>query len=60
MIEKNKIYDLIYDIYKKHREAVKDWSMQPWLKLDISILENGVSTHEKMVMKLARDRPGIE
>jgi len=38
MIEKNKVYDLIYDIYKKHREAVKDWSMQPWLKLDITIL----------------------
>jgi hypothetical protein len=28
--------------------------MQPWLKLDISILQNGVEGHEKMVMRLGR------
>lgn len=35
MIERNKVYDQIYDIYKRHREAVKEWSMLPWSKLDI-------------------------
>ncbi len=52
MIEKNKVYDMIYDIYKKHRENVKEWSMTPWSKLDTLILQNGADTHEKMVLRL--------
>lgn len=52
MIERNKVYDQIYDIYKKHREAVKEWSMLPWSKLDIQALEMGANAHEKMVKKL--------
>jgi len=52
MIERNKVYDQIYDIYKKHREAVKEWSMLPWSKLDIQALEMGANAHEKMVNKL--------
>lgn len=52
MIEKNKVYDQIYDIYKKHRETVKEWSMLPWSKLDIAALEMGANQHEKMVKKL--------
>lgn len=38
MTEKNKLYDLIYDIYREHREAVKDFSIVAWSKLDISNL----------------------
>jgi dynein heavy chain len=30
MTEKNKLYDLIYDIYRDHREAVKDFSIVAW------------------------------
>jgi hypothetical protein len=36
MIEKNKQYDLIYDIYKEPRDAVKDFSVIAWSKLDIN------------------------
>lgn len=52
MIEKNKVYDQIYDIYKKHREAVKEWSMLPWTKLDNTVLDMGANAHERMVKKL--------
>jgi len=38
MIARNTQYDLIYSIYKEHREAVKDFSVIAWLKLDINQL----------------------
>ena len=60
MIEKNKVYDMIYDIYKKHRESVKEWSMTPWSKLEISILQNGAEQHEKLVMRLQRTLPNAD
>jgi dynein heavy chain len=39
MIAKNAQYDLIYDVYKEHREAVKDFSVVAWSKLDINQLQ---------------------
>lgn len=53
MEEDNRKYTLIYDIYKMHEEAVKEWSMVPWSKLDSSVLEVGANKHEKEVKVLA-------
>lgn len=34
--------------------------MTPWSKLDITILQNGVEGHEKMVLRLGRQLPMAE
>lgn len=49
MIEKNKIYDMIYQIYILHRESVKDFSVIAWSKLDIA---NLTSTADEFVRKV--------
>lgn len=52
MEESNKIYDEIYSIYKEHQQAVKEWSMMPWSKLDVQVLVGGAEKFEKLVRKL--------
>jgi dynein heavy chain len=54
MTEKNKLYDLIYDIYREHREAVKDFSIVAWSKLDISNLQVSAEKFVVMVKKLEK------
>jgi len=54
MTEKNKLYDLIYDIYREHREAVKDFSIVAWSKLDISNLQVSAEKFVLMVKKLEK------
>jgi len=51
MIEKNKVYDQIYAIYKEHRETVKDFSVVAWSKLDIT---NLTTTADKFVTSVKR------
>lgn len=51
MVEKNKTYDMIYEIYKEHRETVKDFSVVAWSKLDTN---NLTATAEKFVTMVKR------
>ena len=51
MEEDNKIYDDVYSVYKEHQQAVKEWSMMPWSKLDVGVLVSGAEKFEKMVRK---------
>jgi len=55
MVEKNKSYDLIYDIYKEHRENVKDFSVVAWSKLDITSLTSTAERFVNMVKRLERN-----
>ena len=51
MIEKNKVYSMIYAIYKEHRESVKEFSVVAWSRLDI----NGLTTSaDKFVTQVKR------
>ena len=52
MEEQNKIYDEIYAIYKEHQQSVKEWSMMPWSKLDVQVLQTGAEKFERQVKKL--------
>lgn len=52
MEEDNKLYDEIYNIFKEHQQGVKEWSMMPWSKLDVSVLNTGAEKFEKLVRKL--------
>ena len=54
METKNDLYTKIYTIYEEHREAVKEWSIVPWSKLDPNILEAGASKYEKAVKRLGQ------
>jgi dynein heavy chain len=54
MIEKNKIYDSIYDIYKDHRETVKDFSVISFLKLDINNLQTSADKFVGMTKRLEK------
>lgn len=54
MIEKNKTYDLIYDIYKDHREAVKDFSVVAWSKLDINQLQTSADKFVGLAKRLEK------
>jgi len=51
MVERNKIYDMIYDIYREQRETVKDFSVVAWSKLDIT---NLTTTADKFVTAVKR------
>lgn len=51
MEEDNKIYDEVYSIYREQQQAVKEWSMMPWSKLDVQVLVGGAEKFEKMVRK---------
>jgi dynein heavy chain, axonemal len=51
MVEKNKTYDMIYEIYREHRETVKDFSVIAWSKLDTN---NLTATAEKFLTMVKR------
>ncbi len=52
MEEDNKKYDDVYQIFKDHQQSMKDWSMMPWSKLDVTVLNTGATNFEKLVRKL--------
>lgn len=54
MTEKNKLYDLIYDIYRDHREAVKDFSIVAWQKLDIQNIQLSAQKFIQIVKRLEK------
>jgi dynein heavy chain len=54
MVEKNKVYDMIYDIYKENRETVKDFSVVAWSKLDITNLTTTADKFVTMVKRLEK------
>lgn len=54
MVEKNKIYDMIYDIYREQRETVKDFSVVAWSKLDITNLTTTADKFVTMVKRLEK------
>jgi len=54
MDEEIKIYDQIYSIYKNHKEAVSNWSITPWARLETKLLEDGSRVFEKEVMSLGK------
>jgi dynein heavy chain len=54
MIEKNKIYDTIYSIYKDHRDSVKEFSVMSWGKLDINALQAKADQFVNMVKRLEK------
>jgi dynein heavy chain len=60
MEEKNKEFDLIYNIYKDHQSQVKEWSLKPWNKLDIQELSKGAEDFDKKVRRLPSKHPGID
>lgn len=62
MVEKNKVYDMIYDIYREQRETVKDFSVIAWSKLDITSLTTTADKFVTMVKRLEKklkNPPGI-
>lgn len=54
MIEKNKIYDSIYNIYKDHHDSVKEFSVMSWGKLDINALQAKADQFVNMVKRLEK------
>jgi hypothetical protein len=53
MEEGNKKYDKIYGIYKDHVNALKDFSVMSWNKLEASSLIASAESFEKKVKKLS-------
>lgn len=54
MIEKNKIYDMIYQIYKDHRDSVKEFSVMSMLKLDVPALTTSADKFVNVTKRLEK------
>jgi dynein heavy chain len=54
MIAKNATYDLIYDIYKDHRETVKEFSVGTFIKVETSNLMMSADKFVTMVKRLEK------
>jgi len=54
MIAKNATYDLIYDIYKDHRETVKEFSVGTFVKVETSNLMMSADKFVTMVKRLEK------
>lgn len=54
MIAKNQIYDQIYDIYKDHRETVKEFSVGTFVKLEINNLMMSADKFVSLVKRLEK------
>ena len=57
MEEDNKKYDEIYQIFREHQQSMKDWSMMPWSKLDVTVLNQGATNFDRQIRKLQQRMP---
>jgi hypothetical protein len=55
MEERNGIYQKIYDIFSNHAEKVKEFSMKPWPKLEVSELRDEADQEQRLVRNLAKN-----
>lgn len=60
MEERNKRYDMIYDIFDEFAKKMGDFGQMYWLKLDTKLLIESAENFKKQVKRLGTRNPDLE